>query len=586
MKTILAFLFAGALLAQGPTGGSSLGVTGLTPIPPNTVLGNNSGVSSVPTAIPFISSFVPGAQAIYLFNEGSGSTIHDTSGNGYDCTILNAFTWLPVQGVTSSATSEASCPGAAFNNAGVIHVWLRAAYLNTNNFFLYANVSGAQLGYMASSKTLIMSTSGGANWNQPADPLDGNMSIAYNVNPFAVYINGKTSFGTVETPVNITFAATSTVRLGVSGQSFVGNIYGIVVYPSTLTAAQIAQNDAAMWNRLQAAAVFPRDIDTSKNLTIYPGDSLTANANSLAQSTSIATLTNSLRKHGGSTYNLGQGGQTSSQILANYSSAYGKLLTTYSGGTHTVSIMASVNDVSTGISAATTYSNLNTFCNNVHSSDPAARCLVATISPVSAWSGAQQTVRNTLNSTIYSNWLAGTISADGVIDIANDPIIGNQSLTANTTWWLDGTHFTVLSNGIAAQRFALAQCLLTNQPCQLKLTVPYQYFSTGAIASTTATVNLLQLGPKQKICGVTQRVTTAFAGTSITAITASVGDSVSGVTTQYATALSWFATGTQDNLPTFVSTNGIVQATVTATGANLSALTAGSADISLCVVQQ
>lgn len=115
-----------------------------------------------------------------------------------------------------------------------------------------------------------------------------------------------------------------------------------------------------------------------------------------------------------------------------------------------------------------------------------------------------------------------------------------------------------------------------------KYTVSYSQL-TGFNA-LTGTVTLFARANRQKVCGVSIFTTSAFAGAGITGTSVIVGDSNS--TTSYYTPT-----------PTSVNDNGAsdsnvmgsaigasnVQATFTAIGANLSALTAGVAEIDVCV---
>jgi hypothetical protein len=98
-------------------------------------------------------------------------------------------------------------------------------------------------------------------------------------------------------------------------------------------------------------------------------------------------------------------------------------------------------------------------------------------------------------------------------------------------------------------------------------------------------MNLLQLMPDEKVCGVTVSVTDPFAGGGLAAMTVSVGDSLGSGST-YASVFSTTAAGSA----TFAAPlsaprgNGIVQANFTSSGANLSSASMGSIDFGICVV--
>lgn len=111
--------------------------------------------------------------------------------------------------------------------------------------------------------------------------------------------------------------------------------------------------------------------------------------------------------------------------------------------------------------------------------------------------------------------------------------------------------------------------------------IPFQIFQTAA---TTINVNLFTLPIGGIIHGVKIKHSTAFAGTSITAVTLSVG--IAGTVAKYASAFDVFqaVSGTAFQLSNTFGAESMtattqMTATMTSTGANLSSLTAGTVDI-------
>lgn len=122
-------------------------------------------------------------------------------------------------------------------------------------------------------------------------------------------------------------------------------------------------------------------------------------------------------------------------------------------------------------------------------------------------------------------------------------------------------------------------------PVWKKYTFTYSQLSANAFSKA---MNLLTLVARQKVCGISIYVTTAFAASpTLTKATVSVGDSLGTATTYTANTLSIAATNSNDYnvLGSIAPGTGIVQANFTVSGAILSDLTAGSVDIDLCTIQ-
>jgi hypothetical protein len=161
--------------------------------------------------------------------------------------------------------------------------------------------------------------------------------------------------------------------------------------------------------------------------------------------------------------------------------------------------------------------------------------------------------------------------------------VSNQFLTSIDT---SGTPASAQPSFANLSGTVTAAQMPTNSQVWTKYTVP---FTSAQTASTTNAVTVVSLTAKQLVCGVVEKHTTAFAGTSISGLTVTVGDSNGTSTTYSPVAFNLLQTVSNT---AFVANNvlgmasfagGTVQANFTSSGANLSALTAGSLDIDVCI---
>lgn len=120
-------------------------------------------------------------------------------------------------------------------------------------------------------------------------------------------------------------------------------------------------------------------------------------------------------------------------------------------------------------------------------------------------------------------------------------------------------------------------------PYWKKYTVAYTQLIT--LPGTTGTVTLRSRGARQKICGVAMFSTIAFTAPSLSNITTTVGDSNATNNLYTPVAFSVADLGAKDyNVMGSATSFSNITATFNSTGANLSALTAGSVDIQICLV--
>lgn len=547
-------------------------------------------------------SFVPGMSSAYLLRDGSGTTAADGSGNGRNCTFgttTHAPTWSN-QGLSfvSSSAQYMTCSATPWSSPGTIQVWLK------ENLIPVLGAGSAQffvLGTDDNDSAIIMQIQSmgalGVGQNatnlptQTVERINGPMSFSFTPSTGVAYLNGRPSVGYTLPIGSTAFTGTTNVTIGAAdakNAGFNGNIYATLTYSSALTAAQVAQNDGAMREFLSAYGVFFSDPDRSATpAIIWNGDSITRGTGT-APNSQIWPIraTWALSKYNFFYINNGIAGSSAfdwpSYLNSNTILPLGLFGIPQSSVVH---IALGINDLAFAQTASSIFTNLQSFGTSIHAAG--ARCVISTVTQDSALSGGQQTELTTLNSTIISNWLAGTLNCDSVDDYGGDPILGLKANSSAGAPYYNTDHVHPTSAGaliIAARApLSILDALSGSYRYWLDVNVPALNSALNATAATTATINLLQLGPSQQVCGIQANVTSNFGGGSIAVETVTIGDST-GTSSQYASSMSILAANSVVNLaPNFRSANGIVQAAFSSTGANLSVNTGGNLHVGICV---
>lgn len=130
-----------------------------------------------------------------------------------------------------------------------------------------------------------------------------------------------------------------------------------------------------------------------------------------------------------------------------------------------VSMWEITNDLNSGVSAATTYANVLTYCNTVKALGPNIRIIVWTpvarnfTSNQSTYEANRQTVMTSMRSNTSPPWdylldvgNPGSITIDGVS--YNMASVGAANAQASTTYFYDAVHLTRSGNQIIAPAFA------------------------------------------------------------------------------------------------------------------------------------
>jgi lysophospholipase L1-like esterase len=136
-----------------------------------------------------------------------------------------------------------------------------------------------------------------------------------------------------------------------------------------------------------------------------------------------------------------------------------------SGQTNIIVILGGSNDVATGTSSSTILSRLATYVSDrraVGWSSGTSRIAFGTIPPNGGLSGAQETVRQTVNTALRAN--AGGIYGDILVDFAADPRLDDA---LDTTYYFEGDrlHWTAAGAAVAAELVEAAVIVPSPSAC-------------------------------------------------------------------------------------------------------------------------
>jgi hypothetical protein len=568
------------------------------------------GGSSAPT-------LVAGSQILFLpYLQGSGTVLTDQSPNHNDCTFaaaLQAPTWNNTgTGLLFNGNQRCTMPAGAMTGAKTIELWvaltepmLREGAQAVN--MLVSDFANNYIGTHGSTNGGIAMGNGiGTAQTVGIDRYIGNSHFAgtYSGTVAIHYINGRQTQGYIQNANNWQWTNTGVAAIGDAasapangwGSQFV--LWGMAVYNTVLTPAQIQQNDAAMKATLATKGVYFQDF-VPENAALFVGDSLCENlGGNFAQLTSPSYL--AAQSAGVTQYSSTcLSSQTQVTINSLIATREYPILDGAAGGYKIVIDNAGTNDIrALSLTGAAAFANLQTYITTLRGRYPLIPIVVGTLAPRGDNSAAQEVQREAFNTLLIGAWTGGTLGVGvSVNDVANNPIVAtlaspnNYAPTTlatcnNTVYFIsDCIHWRPATTATMGTQYGAAildaQGKL-NKTHWINLTVPFQVLAT--FANTSQTLPIVQLGPTWQVCGTKMTVSTPFVGTSISALAVTLGDST-GTATQYLASQDMLtATSTRSPSSSFVSNHGIVQAAFSATGANFSALTAGSLSVDVCVI--
>ena len=228
---------------------------------------SNTATAATPAAL-------SGLVAAYGFNEGSGTTVTDASGNGNNGTITNA-TWVTTGKYGDALKFNGSSALVTIPDAASLHLstgmtleaWVNPSTVNANwrdviykgndNFYLEATssngsvpdagmIAGGSYADAVGTAALPVST-----WSYLTETYDGST--------LRLYVNGTQVASTAHTGAIAT--STNPLQIGgdsLYGQFFAGLIDEVRVYNVALTAAQIQTDEATPVSGSAPLTITPR----------------------------------------------------------------------------------------------------------------------------------------------------------------------------------------------------------------------------------------------------------------------------------------------------------------------------------------
>lgn len=566
------------------------------------------GSSCTVTVTPALQS---GAMAAYIpFQQGttSATTLTDYSGNsntGTFGTSAAAPVWQSSgAGIVFSGGQFITIPQAALNGAETVMLWFSATNPQeqdaTNGLVVFvSDQAGNYLNQFASANGQMSTGKGGSSNMIPTNRWAGNSSVAGTFpasGTSAMYINGRPVSAYLKNSLQTTWTSSGTGQLGCDGSSFCASMifYGMATYSTVLTPAQILANDQAFKAIIQAGAGVNFNEVATPNFYLFDGDSRWWNAGSNESLlSSLPYLYAQAAPITDPFYNITVFGQTQATINTNQAANEFPLADGVTAGQRVFLDEGGYNDINSGTAAATILTSLETWCSNVHTRYPGGIAVIATINPSSGLSATNEGHRETLNTSILSAWRGGTLGCDGLIDEAADPTASTQAVpntfnpsgsgSYNATYYADGTHYLPALTSLMQSRGAagiLSAKGLLQKPYWVSIVIGFKDVSAAGLANTSIAIPLWNLGPAQRVCGITGHTTAGFTG--ITTPTVEVGDT-NGSATTYVASTAISSTGF---LAPYVSVANPTNTQVYATfgGANaMSNATAGSITIDVCV---
>ena len=443
-------------------------------------LGSTNGANSLPQTASLIGE--------YLLTEGSGTLMHDSSGNGNNATLG-----------TGSAAPAWTSTGLAFTGADSVSLPAALNATQTMIFGLYIRPLSNSANHVATSSILVTNTVGNTDLQlilQSTYPGSNNNDIvdsAFGANIFAggsVTASAFTASGYHTLAVSLGTCGTSLDRIFFDGQEVAytvqgcsagkqtsgnlllggnpavwgataglpGVLYLAAFYSTVLSPDQIASASGIIRNAVAArgAAVEPIPTPLTSGALNVAGDSITFGFPNLIPYSALLVLQNPPTT---GINNWGISGITLEAITGSEDNRVGPLCKS-STGPAVYTIFAGTNDF-LNIPSATAPTVFAMLTGDIQKMKTAG-CRVGVVTMVSrvgngtAAAGASFDVDKRAFNTLILNG-AKAAGADFIVDVAANPFMGADGAYANTTYFqADGTHPTQAGQQIIANAYSNA----------------------------------------------------------------------------------------------------------------------------------
>jgi hypothetical protein len=388
-------------------------------------------------ALPVAASLVTdGLMAYFPMSEGKGTTINDTTGNGYTGAFGGSGNTWAAAGVSFDGNGWIDLP-ATLNTAQTIQMWTDVAVPHPDGaealIGTTANGTGDSLAWYLSNQIFYLQSQSGFGASS-ATPFTGSATLAL--------VEGSSTLGTLDqywingTQTFIAEPSNSTVAdLALAGHfqiaategtnGLLGAVGPVAFYNRPLVASEIAQN-AAFFNQLeQSRGVETQEGDLStQNQFIAIGDSITFG---LYASHPYCYY---LAEPSFNSRCLGYIGQVTAEGVlqapqfANYYDTHAKQNIFFDWYVS--------NDVADSVPANQTIQNQQTTCSEIKQVYPGWKVVVGTMM---SRTGVPDSPRSAINDLIRQQ----IGPCDGFIDVAADPVLGADGAYADG-YFADETH--------------------------------------------------------------------------------------------------------------------------------------------------